>query len=296
MAEKSFESTLMEHIDVDIKDIIKSRSSWRTYKEESMEPGVKNKLEDFLNEKKVGPFGSTARFTLIDLPGDSWKQRRKFGTYGFIKGAQHYIAGAVSDGRLNLEDYAYLFEEIILYATYLNLGTCWLGGTFKRSEFAQIIDLKSEESLPAISPVGYIPNKRRLVGRVMRWAIKAKKRKPWEELFFIESFNTPMSEITNSQYMIPLEMVRIAPSAKNKQPWRLVIEPDHKRVHFLVNKENEGEESGIHNYQRLDMGNAMCHFNLASQSIGLKGNFKHLPETIKYDKTKYAYSTTWQQL
>jgi len=36
-------------------------------------------------------------------------------------------------GDKNLEDFGYLMEEAILFATGLGLGTCWLGGSFTKS-------------------------------------------------------------------------------------------------------------------------------------------------------------------
>lgn len=46
-------------------------------------------------------------------------------------------------------------EELILYATSLGLGTCWIGGTFKKGQFAKAMEVNQEEILPIISPIGY---------------------------------------------------------------------------------------------------------------------------------------------
>ena len=46
-------------------------------------------------------------------------------------------------------------ESLILYATSLGLGTCWIGGTFKKGQFAKAIDLKGDEILPIVLPIGY---------------------------------------------------------------------------------------------------------------------------------------------
>ena len=44
-----------------------------------------------------------------------------------------------------MEDFGYLMERVILYATALGLGTCWLGGTLTKSSFAEKIDLRAGE-------------------------------------------------------------------------------------------------------------------------------------------------------
>lgn len=39
--------------------------------------------------------------------------------------------------------------------------------------------------------------------------------------FLIEDFHTPLTQDMTGAYAQPLEMVRLAPSAKNAQPWRV---------------------------------------------------------------------------
>ena len=49
-----------------------------------------------------------------------------------------------------------LFDFIIeVFCTSLDLGTCWLGGSFRRSDFKKQIPLKPNEKLRIVSPVGY---------------------------------------------------------------------------------------------------------------------------------------------
>jgi hypothetical protein len=75
-------------------------------------------------------------------------------TYGVIKGTRQFIVGTAERQSKAMEDYGYCMERNILKATSLGLGTCRLGGTFKRSGFADKIGIKENELLPAISPVG----------------------------------------------------------------------------------------------------------------------------------------------
>ena len=53
----------------------------------------------------------------------------KLGTYGFIKGAYSFIASSTVREEFALESLGYQMEKIVLKATELGLGTCWLGGT-----------------------------------------------------------------------------------------------------------------------------------------------------------------------
>ena len=55
-------------------------------------------------------------------------------------------------GEKNLEDFGYTMERIILFATDLGLGTCWLGGSFTKSRFAEKISANGSERVPAEAP------------------------------------------------------------------------------------------------------------------------------------------------
>jgi hypothetical protein len=221
---------------------------------------------------------------------------RGLGTYGFIKGAAGFIAGAVQHSPKDMEDYGYLMECIILYATDLGLGTCWLGGTFHKSNFAQKIVATEKEIVPAVTPVGYPTETRSTRDRVIRWGAGSKTRKPREELFFLESFDIPINDTDAGDYAVPLEMVRLGPSASNKQPWRIVKEKEKPIFHFYLQR-SKGYERNMKplkavDLQRLDMGIAMCHFELTALDLGLKGKWKKLtpPDFPLPERTEYIVS------
>ncbi|MBQ3660723.1 MAG: nitroreductase, partial [Firmicutes bacterium] len=59
---------------------------------------------------------------------------------------------------------------------------------------------------------------------------------------------------------------RWAPSAVNKQPWRLVVCGD--RVHFFE-KKDKGYDNGDWDLQKVDLGIALCHFLRMTKAAGL---------------------------
>ena len=104
-------------------------------------------------------------------------------------------------------------ETIILYATSLGLGTCWLGGTFAKSNFAKRMKLSALESMPAVTSLGeYAAPEQNRQGLVSRTA-GAHRRLAWEKLFFNYLFNVPLLRNEVAEYATPLEMVRLGPSA-----------------------------------------------------------------------------------
>jgi len=204
-----------------ITEIISERTSVRNYKSEEISKELKDKLVNYISNIE-GPFNEKVHYKIIDKSNISDATGGKIGTYGVIKGAPSYIIGKVENGKMNLEQFGYTLEKIVLYATSLGLGTCWLGGTFKRTSFENIINLKDNEMLPAVTPIGYIEKKKRLLDTVMRLGAGSNNRKDWNELFFNKNFDNPLEKNEKESYLKAMEMVRIAPSASNKQPWRIV--------------------------------------------------------------------------
>ena len=259
-----------------VQDLINRRYSCRTYLDRPIAAGDQTRLVEFMATRTTGPLGSKARFGLLAAaPGDRQALRR-LGTYGFIKGATGFIAGAVRRAPRDLEDYGYLLEEVILFATAMGLGTCWLGGTFTRSTFVMRFGgLERDETMPAVVSTGYIGDDGT---ERIREREEGERRLPWGELFFEGRHGEPLPVAGAGHYAAALEAVRMAPSATNKQPWRIVrIGRDW---HFLLRR-SKGYGKGsplflalrIADLQRIDLGIAMCHFALVARESGLDGHW-----------------------
>ena len=280
-----------------ITEIIRGRFSCRTYLETPIEEGVQQRLLDFMDTHQSGPLGSSARFDLVTATEKDRSALRGLGTYGFIRGASGFILGAVEPAEKDLEDYGYLMEQIILGATDLGLGTCWAGGTFTQSSFARKISLTGDEVMPAVASIGYIADpKKARDGFICQYA-GAHHRRAWEKLFFDRQFGVPLASEDAGQYAIPLEMVRLAPSASNKQPWRIVR--DGSVWHFYLAR-TPGYREGFFqlllnlvDLQRIDMGIAMCHFELTAREAGLKGEWVVKEPEIEKPDGLTEYTVSW---
>ena len=113
-----------------IVELIRERFSCRSYLDEPIAADKQSGLKNLMKTLTVGPLGTPLRFELIAGEAHDPKELRGLGTYGFIKGASGFILGTVSPGVRDMEDHGYQLEQIVLFATALGLGTCWLGGTF----------------------------------------------------------------------------------------------------------------------------------------------------------------------
>ncbi|MFW5913831.1 MAG: nitroreductase family protein [Bacillota bacterium] len=244
-----------------MKDVIKNRISVRSYQKRPLsqddEKTVRRILDDV--QEKKGPFGHTARFFTLPSKGEGGKY---LGTYGFIKQAPYFIGGVIENSFEGMVDYGFLFEEVILRLTEKDFGTVWLGGTFKRERFEFEVDVKKGEIIPAISPVGYSAEQS-MRERVLRGFTKAKTRKPYDELFFTPDLEPVAKDNVFKEY---LELLRLAPSASNKQPWRVIVEDN---VFHLFLERTEGYAKHLPtDIQAIDMGIALAHLYLPIKEDG----------------------------
>ena len=278
-----------------IEKIVRQRFSCRTYLDKPIEENHWRSLMDFLGSNQTGPLGTQARFTLVAATEHDRNSLKGLGTYGFIKNATGFIVGAVERGSKNLEDYGYLLERAVLFSTDIGLGTCWLGGSFTKSSFAKKISAIRTEIIPAVSAVGYIANGENIRGQI-RMRAGAQHRLPKEQLFFDRKFGNALDEEDIGVYADVLEMVRWAPSASNKQPWRIIRCGD--LWHFYLQRtQGYGKGTMIFNLlrlsdlQRVDMGIAMCHFELALHEFNLHGRWIiEEPDINKPESTEYIVS------
>ncbi len=281
-----------QHFNRPMMEVVKSRYSVRTYRPEKLSEEMKNQLRKYGKGIK-GPFEPKVRLELIDSFEILEKTDGKIGTYGVIKGAQDYIAAIVEGGEKNLEQLGYVLEKFILYAASIELGTCWMGGTFKKSEFAKLVALQEDEILPIVTPVGHSGVKKSVVESFMRFAVGSNHRKPWKELFFNESFSNPLEEKGEKEYLHALEAVRLAPSASNKQPWRILKKGE---VYHFYLKPNKGYGEGFFEIQRIDMGIAMCHFEMMLQELGIKGIWRvEKPQEEISGVENLVYTASWME-
>jgi hypothetical protein len=280
-----------------IVETIRQRFSCRVYDERPIDAAKQQALQAFMDSLPPGPFGTRPRFLLVAATQADRASLRGLGTYGFIRGATGFIVGAVEAGEKSLEDYGYLMEAIILRATRLCLGTCWLGGTFTKSRFARKLGLKTGETIPAVSAIGEFIDPEQARRGLVSGVANASRRLPWESLFFDLQFGAPLDRATAGAYAMPLSMVRFAPSASNKQPWRVVRDGNY--WHFYLQRTPGYRRDPLKillnlcDLQRLDMGIALCHFELTAREMGLAGHWIVDAPCDPVSLTQAEYIASW---
>ena len=279
-----------------IDDIIKRRYSCRTYVGSPIAATDRQALSEVLASLGTGPLGSQTRFSLVAATEEDRASLKGLGTYGFIKGATGFIVGAVKPGPRDMEDYGHSLEYAVLAATDLGLGTCWLGGSFSKSAFARKIEAMPGEVVPAVVAVGYAAEGSR--GGRIRQRAGSDRRLPWEQLFFEGTLGEPLDVSRAAGYADVLEAVRWAPSASNKQPWRLIRSGNNWHF-YLQRTKRYGKGSAVFSLlrladlQRVDMGIAMCHFELTAREHGLAGHWVVDQAALTVSPAGLEYTVSW---
>jgi hypothetical protein len=281
-----------------VVDLIKNRYSCRSYLPEVILQEKQNKINAFFEANSTGPTGSKVRFLLAAATENNREEIKGLGTYGTIKGATGFILGVVGPGVKNLEDFGYLMEKILLFFTDLDLGTVWLGGFFTRSTFAKKIGVDANEILPAVAATG-IPDESSRKKDFFRKTAGSDRRFSWEHLFFDRDFGASLSKSAAQKYALPLEMLRLSPSASNKQPWRVIRDPGNNAWQFYVQRTPgyaggfAGKMVGIADLQRVDLGIGMCHFELTCKEQGLSGKWTVADPGIDKPDHLTEYIISW---
>ncbi len=275
-------------LSIPVIETIQKRRSVRTYERKPLLPHDRETLLKCMKQLD-NPFGVSVHTYIIDqkLNADG----EKLGTYGVIKGASTFLGVSIPNTELAPLAAGYEFENLILLATHMGLGTVWLAATFNRDSFASAMKIPKDELFLAISPVGYPAAKRSLTETMMRSTMKSSSRKEWKELFFQADFHTPLTKGMAGAYAQPLEMVRLAPSAKNAQPWR--VRKTQNAYHFYADYK-PGLSKGEEMIKQVDLGIALSHFHQTALELGLTGAFEQMPlEDAKLPENIH-YMISWR--
>ncbi len=179
-------------------------------------------------------------------------------TYGMISGAKNYLAMIKKVGDPDGDEkLGYYGESLVLLATGLGLGTCWLAGTYNKSECN--VKVEDDEVLRCVIVFGNVKDRETLKEKAISKTVKRNSKE--------------IKDLLLSDVMVPnwaVDGVRYAlraPSAQNRQPVRFVCSED-----AVLAKVDESHENDL-----IDLGIAKLHFEIGAGGgtweFGNKGIF-----------------------
>ncbi len=213
---------------MDAFEIMKARHSVRSYNERKMEPQVVKELQELI--EKCNKKGDLHLQLCLE---DSAAFDGFMAHYGKFSNVNNYIA-VVGKKTKDLEEKAgYYGEKVVLKARELNLGTCWVAGTYSKGKCKAIVD--KGEKLLAVITIGYfdkdgIPHKTKSV----------------EELSKVQG-NVP------DWFKKGMEAAQLAPTAINQQ-----------KFYFTLEGNKVTAKAGLGFLTKLDLGIVKYHFELGA--------------------------------
>lgn len=240
-----------------ILEVIRQRRSVRTFEKKKIDDSVLNELKEYAKQID-NPWNIEVRYVFMDAE-----------EYGLsspvLSGEPMYIAALVDKVDHGEEAAGYAFEKLMLKAVSMGLGTVWIGGTMKRELFETACGKADYERMPCITPLG-IPAKMSFKEMIMRKGVGADNRLKSEKLFFTEDMDHPL-KAASMDIHDALEAVRLAPSAVNKQPWRIILKDG--LYHFYEKHAKGYISDAVGDMQKIDIGIAIAHFDLVLKERGL---------------------------
>jgi len=170
-----------------------------------------------------------------------------------LSGVPAYLAlvGKKSDKALS-ETLGYYGELLVLEATVLGLGTCWVGGTYKKDSCMEQMQLAADEELVCVISLGYVKEsmgfKERITYKMAHHRGAGKKA---EEMYVAEG-------LAPGWFFKGMAAVQKAPSALNKQPV----------VFYYRDGVVTASVENMASRQAVDLGIARLHFELGAACGG----------------------------
>lgn len=268
---------------MDYKNIIPKLKSIRDYKDIEVSDEILKELKKTDNYKKLM---TDIDIELIILNNkDAYeKLEDEAGYFGIMIKAPHYIFILSDEKEHYVENAGYIGQQINLKAFELGVGSCWI--TFKNGEkIKELLNITSDKALTGIIALGFDDNKNKVIYENVSEYNPSKAeieivednvsyRLGVQDVAYIESWgnNATVDELMNRGLFDAIRYSRLAPSTKNRQPWRFLI--DNETVILALKSDsfaNEYEE-------KIELGIVMFYFKsiIDSTMFEMTWNFGNL--------------------
>jgi nitroreductase len=190
---------------MDLLEAINERCSHRYYLETPMKEGDVQKLRNAIAQMNRN---TELNIQLILNTNGSFEKIKT--SYGIFSGVLHYVAVVGKDNEIAKEKAGYFGEKLVLEATRLGLGTCWIGASYDKKTC--LCERKGNEALFCIIAIGNI-SARRSVKENIVYHIIHRNIKAIEELY-------DSGEKAPPWFINGIKAVQKAPSSSHLQPVR----------------------------------------------------------------------------
>ena len=260
-------------------NFLKNRKSVRDFKNKKVDIKLLEEIKDYAGILEKEESNGGIKFHLYEQGVKLYEDLKGLGGYsGVMIESPHYlILETMNNQETNIIYSAYYMEKFISKINSLGLDTCWVSvGDIDKDAKDKIFGEKVGE-IDYILAIGYSKPKNPFISESFSERIGI------EDLVYSNEIGNPidMEELENRGLSDLFYYVRFAPSARNKQPWRFLLEDD-KLTLLLQNI--EGEELDL-----MDAGIIMYYFESLASTIGINSGWKLIDKGSQDKDPKYKY-------
>ena len=177
---------------MELFETIKTRKSTRKYINKPIEP---EKLEQIMTAAQLAPSWRNGQCWKFVVVTDVEKKKELIRCTSVFNqswmGGENAViiacgnpeqSGIRNQQRYYLVDVAIAMEHLILAATALGLGTCWIGG-FEENEVKKLFKIPENFRVVAMTALGYPAQKEGIVSKITKNVVGSYNRKPLPEIY-----------------------------------------------------------------------------------------------------------------
>lgn len=231
---------------MDIREAVAKRISNRAYLDQLVEPEKIAALEARIREineaeglhfQLIGPASDSGYAAIMD--------RKLFAT-----DVKHCIACVGPTDVLSREKIGYFGEELVLMATQMGLGSCWVASTYQRDSVA--FELAEGEDVACIITLGYVPEKQPLKQATLRMGLRARNKN-------VHQLMAGDVDVAPTWFVDGVKCAIAGPTAVNMQPVVFTWEDDVASADI---------PDQVRPIQDVDLGICKYHFMVGSGQPG----------------------------
>ncbi len=284
------------------REFLENRYSVREYDKKAISSEQIKEIMEYAKEVEDELGESGIKFVIFEDGNSIYEKLNGYAGYaGIMIRSPHYM-GILTDG----EDYntqimsSYAMEAVVKKVFEMGLGTCWIDFSKASERLSDEISKYGLKNINYAVAIGHPKKESKLkFGYVASTMVSGVTNDPYreiteikehtsggrlsvEEMVFNGKMGTKVSfeELEQRGISDLMFHIKSAPSAKNLQPWRFIIE-DGKIA--MVVKNPDTKES------MTDAGIMMYLFEGMAHDMGIKGKWKIQPkEEFEYEGEKFA--------
>jgi len=260
-------------------DLMKERHSCRSFQPRKLTSSDYKELMECVQRysasPKTGVTGkSTIRFEYIAAPLTVWP----------VVGAQEFLVAIAPKEycRQNIIDVGRNLQKIVLHATRMGLGTCWIGPGADHTSIVQHLGDRfnpTEDHIICVCAIGYESWLKPFLLRIAQ--VTHYRRLPLSSLFFSDNLlREPLNVDIKpfSRFGRTYEACQWAPSSFNAQPTRCAaVVKKNRLVRFDFYTTTTSRY-----YAAVALGIWCANWETGCNSLGIEGHFAVLPEKERH--------------